>query len=98
MNFKKDPLLSEKDPFVNGAMSVFGQEFTQDIYFVRAVAKDQQLQFKESDFLVPYTCRELSVKGKNYREEYLGVLSKNYSPKMSADLVSSFNSQIDSIF
>ena len=92
MNFDKDPLHSEKDPYVNGAMSVFGQELSQDVYFIRAVGKDSQLQFKESDFLVPYTCRELSVKGKTYREEYLGILSKKYLPKMSDDLVSSFNS------
>ena len=43
------------------------------------------MKFKESDFLVPYTCRELSVKGKTYREEYLGLLSKIYIPKMSSD-------------
>ena len=98
MKFEKDPLLSEKNPYINGAMSVFGQEFTQDIYFIRTVLKDQQLQFKESDFLVPYTCRELSVKGKNYREEYIGLLSKKYMPKMSTDLVTGFNSQISTIF
>ena len=40
MKFEKDPLLSEKNPYINGAMSVFVQEFTQDIYFIRSVLKD----------------------------------------------------------
>jgi len=40
MKFEKDPELSEKDPYIKGSLSVFGQEFTQNIYFIRSVPKD----------------------------------------------------------
>ena len=45
---------------------VFGQVFPQKVHFLKS----------ESDFIVPYYCEDVILRGTKYVEQYLGIISR----------------------